>query len=70
MGIGKREIGIGISVDGKVTLDHVSHWMPLTAPPTCSEKPNNCKKFDMKGYENVIIHEGNAKGGILKGGKK
>lgn len=26
-------------------------------------KPNN---FDMKGYENVIIHEGNTKGGVLK----
>ncbi|MBQ1758678.1 MAG: DUF551 domain-containing protein [Prevotella sp.] len=40
----KSDAHIGISVDGKVTLGHVSHWMPLTAPPTCSEKPNNCKK--------------------------
>ena len=30
-----------------------------------TEKPNNCKKFGMKGYENVVIHEGNAKGGVL-----
>lgn len=29
-----------------------------------SEKPNNCKKFDIPGYENVIIHEGNTKGGV------
>ena len=53
MGIGKREIGIGISVDGKVTLGHVSHWMPLPAPPEhiadvskmigSSELPNNQK---------------------------
>ena len=43
----------------------VTHWMP--APPRgSSEKPNNCKKFGIKGYENVVIHEGNAKGGILK----
>ena len=40
----------------------VTHWMPLPAPPTCSGKPNNCKKFDIPGYENVIIHEGNTKG--------
>ena len=54
MGIGKREIGIGISVDGKVTLDHVSHWMPRPVPPHhfpdvnkmvsgSSEIPNNQK---------------------------
>ena len=24
------------------------------------------KKFDIPGYENVVIHDGNAKGGILK----
>lgn len=28
-----------------------------------SGKPNKCKKLDMKGYENVVIHEGNTKGG-------
>lgn len=28
-----------------LTLDKaVTHWMPLTAPPTCSVKPNNCEK--------------------------
>lgn len=57
----------GLSLDKAVT-----HWMPLPAPPTSdktsqvsgsSELPNNCKKFDIPGYENVIIHEGNAKGG-------
>ena len=35
--------------------------------PTCDEsssvKQNNCKKFDIPGYENVIIHEGNTKEG-------
>lgn len=41
-----------------------------TSDESMSEKPNNCKKFDMKGYENVIIHEGNAKGYILKGGEQ
>lgn len=43
----------------------VTHWMPLQAPPksSCSEFPTNCKKLGMKGYENVIIHEGNTKGG-------
>ena len=40
-----------------------------TSDESSSEKPNNCKKFDMKGYENVVIHEGNAKGGIMKGGE-
>lgn len=40
----KSDAHIGISVDGKVTLGHVSHWMPLPAPPTCSVKPNNCTK--------------------------
>jgi hypothetical protein len=60
----------GLSLDKAVT-----HWMPLPEPPEhlagvskmigSSEKPNNCKKFGMKGYENVVIHEGNAKGGVL-----
>ena len=27
----KSDAHIGISVDGKVTLGHVSHWMPLPA---------------------------------------
>lgn len=60
-------------------LKKVTHWMPLPAPPEhiadvskkigSSEKPSTCKKFDIPGYENVVIHEGNAKGGILKGGE-
>lgn len=29
----KSDAHIGISVDGKVTLGHVSHWMLLPAPP-------------------------------------
>lgn len=24
--------------------EHITHWMPLPVPPTCSEKPNNCEK--------------------------
>lgn len=23
---------------------NITHWMPLPAPPTCSEIPNNCEK--------------------------
>ena len=54
---------------------NITHWMPLPSIEhfadvskkiSSSVKPNNCKKFDMKGYENVVIHEGKAKGGILK----
>lgn len=49
----KSDAHIGISVDGKVTLGHVSHWMPRPAPPehlagvskmiSSSELPNNRK---------------------------
>ena len=61
-------------------ISDVTHWMPLPSVEhfaDVSKKisgssviPNNCKKFDIPGYENVVIHEGNAKGGILKGGEK
>lgn len=46
-------------------INNITHWMPMPAPPksSCSEFPTNCKKLGMKGYENVIIHEGNTKGG-------
>ena len=36
-----------------------------TSDESSSVKPNNCKKLDIPGYENVIIHEGNTKGGVL-----
>lgn len=49
----KSDAHIGISVDGKVTLGHVSHWMPRPVPPehiadvskmiSSSEIPNNQK---------------------------
>jgi hypothetical protein len=41
------------------------HFADVSKKIGSSEKPNNCKKLVMKGYENVIIHEGNTKGGVL-----
>lgn len=37
----KSDAHIGISVDGKVTLGHVSHWMPLPAPPKKGDQCND-----------------------------
>lgn len=34
----KSDAHIGISVDGKVTLGHVSHWMPLPSIEHLKEK--------------------------------
>ena len=65
-------------VDLAFTNKSITHWMYIPAPPEhiadvsnmigSSGIPNNCKKLDMKGYENVVIHEGNAKGGVVEDG--
>ena len=42
---GKDGVGVWLyespNAEEKIIANHITHWMPLPAPPSCSEFPNN-----------------------------